>query len=199
MDSSLLPSDSGQTDERSWKWWYADFPTLSLYDFQMCFSLCMCASLPSRWVQSSVVLELEICAVQTLLDSSPIHTNISQFLFFLQDSTPLLFEAWLMQSPLKCWYKIKLPCTTVIKSLGTGINTWSSLFSMAFLHVISSFPKPFLGREEKASLADLATYPSLTSFPCRRLTMTVWLVAACHCLKFKPLKIQTLTLSWSDS
>lgn len=32
--------------------------------------------------------------------------------------------------------------------------------------------------EEKARLADLATYPSLTSFPCRRVTMTVWLVAA---------------------
>lgn len=31
---------------------------------------------------------------------------------------------------------------------------------------------------ERARLADLATYPSLTSFLCSRVTMTVWLVAA---------------------
>lgn len=34
------------------------------------------------------------------------------------------------------------------------------------------------GREENATLADLQHIPAWQSFPCRRLTMTVWLVAA---------------------
>lgn len=152
---------------------------LTLWLSDVFFVVCVCVLLCLHAGYKAVCcLEREICAVQTLLDSSLIHKHISVFVFLAGQHPFTLCEAWLMQPPLKCWYKIKLPCSTVIKSLGTGINTWSSLYSMAFLHVISSFPKPFLGREEKASLADLATYPSLTSFPCRRLTMTVWLVAA---------------------
>lgn len=133
------------------KWWYADSPTLSVYDFQMCFSLCMCASLPSRCVQSSVVLRArDLCRSNSVGLISYTHKHITVFVFLAGQHPFTLHEAWLMQSPLKCWYKIRLLCATVIKSLGTGINTWNSLYSMAFLHVINSYPKHFL--EEKKRL-----------------------------------------------
>lgn len=148
-----------------------------------CVLRCMWSSLPSRWVQSTTVLRTrDLWRSNSVGLISFRHKHITDLVFLAGQHPFTLYDPWLMKSPLKCLYKIRLLCFSLIKSLGTGIITWSKLYSMVFLHVINFFPKLFLGREVKAILADLATYPSLTSFPCSKLTwqpdwlqpVTVW-------------------------
>lgn len=96
----------------------------------VCVLLCLHAGYKAAWC-----LGPEICADQTLLDSSPTHTNRSLSLVFLAGQHPsTLYGAWLMWPPLKCWYKIRLPCSPVIQSLLMGINTSSNLYSVTVAH-----------------------------------------------------------------
>lgn len=134
----------------------------------VCVLLCLHAGYKAAWC-----LGPGICADQTLLDSSPTHTNRSLSLVFLAGQHPFtLYGAWLMWPPLKCWYKIRLPCSSVVQSYGNKYleqPLWCDCCTM------STALSPSHSRVEEARLADLTTHPT---FPCRRLTMTVWLVAA---------------------
>lgn len=139
--------------------------------FMCCFALTLGAAQHGAEGQRSV--QIKLCWTRSL------HTQTDhRGLFFLPGRHLFsLYRAWLMQPPLKRWYTIRLPYSPVIQSLGAGINTSCILCSVAF-STMSPAPSSNCFWEEKAKLADLATYPSLTCFPCRRLTMTVWLVAA---------------------
>lgn len=74
------------------KRWYADTSTPSLYGFQMCVSLWMCASLPSCWVQSSMVLRArDLSRSNSAGLISYTHKQITKSCFSCRAEPPLVF------------------------------------------------------------------------------------------------------------
>lgn len=80
------------------KWWYADtspFMAFRCVFLCVCVFLCLHAGYKAAWC-----LRPEICADQTLLDSSPTQTNRWLSLVFLARRNPFaLYRAWLMLPP----------------------------------------------------------------------------------------------------
>ena len=140
VDSRSPLSDWALADGRSWSGGMLTLLPSTLYGFQMCVSLWMCASLPSCWVQSSMVLRArDLSRSNSAGLISYTHKQITKSCFSCRAEPPLVFTGpdWCCL-PLKCWYKIRLLSSPVVQSLGMGVNTWSHLFIVWLLHISTS-------------------------------------------------------------